>query len=150
MAIDTSGEFWVGSEADDIREYLKAYEAEGYAVDAVRICRCGCGSDEFALEADRDEGCGQRICAHCGAMHLICDSGEHWEEAEPESWQCTECGCETCNLGVGFSLYEADKATNADVRWISIGNRCSNCGTLGNFVDWKVGYGPSSHLIEQA
>ena len=32
VAIDRSGKWWIGSEAADIEGYLKAYEAEGYAV----------------------------------------------------------------------------------------------------------------------
>lgn len=139
----------MGSEADDIQEYLRGYEAEGYVVEETRICMCYCGSNEFELKADRDEGCAQRICALCRANHLICDSDVYWDEAEPESWECTECRCKTCNLGVGFSLYSTDEGIGPEVRWISIGNRCTNCGTLGSFVDWKVGYSPSYQLLEQ-
>jgi hypothetical protein len=150
MAIDKSGQWWVGSESDDIREYLVAYRCEGYDVHEVRLCRCGCGSAEFRLEADRLEGCAQRTCTDCGTPHLVCDSAEYWEEAEPESWTCTQCGSPTCNLGVGFSLYEPEGGDPPDVRWISVGCRCSACGTLGCVVDWKVGYGPSNALIGQA
>lgn len=150
MAIDTSGEWWVGSKADDIHEYLKAYESGGHAVDETRICKCHCGSNEFELEADPREGCAQRTCAHCGAKHMICDSGEYWDTAEPERLVCIECGCITCNLGVGFSLYAIEeKEDDRDVRWISIGNRCTKCGTLGSYAGWKVGYGPSHQLLEQ-
>ena len=149
MAIDTSGKCWVGSEADDIQEYLRAYGDEGYAVDESRMCKCRCGSYEFELEADRDEGCALRICALCRTKHLICDSDEYWDKAEPESWECTECGCKTCNIGVGFSLYSIEEGSGSDVRWIYIGNRCTNCGTLGAFAEWKVGYSPSNHLLGQ-
>jgi hypothetical protein len=65
VAIDTSGKCWVGSEAADIEEYLKAYNAEGYEVRATRLCKCRCGSTAFELEADRDEGCAQRTCTVC-------------------------------------------------------------------------------------
>ena len=149
MTIDRSGKWWVGTEADDIQEYLRAYEAEGYAVHETRMSKCNCGSDEFEFEADPAEGCARRICAVCGAKHMICDSEEYWDEAEPEDWECTECGCRTCNLGAGFSLYEPQDGNDRDVRWISIGQRCTKCGTLGSFVDWKVGYGPSYQLLEQ-
>jgi hypothetical protein len=145
MAIDRSGPWWVGSEARDIEEYLKAYKAEGYEVHETRMCRCPCGSIEFHLDADRTEGCAQRTCAACGTKHFICDSAEYWDDAEPESWECTECGRKTCNI------YEAEPEPGLpDVRWISVGNRCTNCGTLGSFVDWKVGYGPSYQLLDQA
>ena len=150
MAIDTSGKWWVGSEAADIADYLEAYQSEGHEVHATRLCRCHCGSTAFELEADRDEGCAQRICAACRSRHLVCDSAEYWEGAQPEGWTCTECQCKTCNLAVGFSLYEPEEGQQPDVRWVSVGQRCTNCGTLGSFVDWKVGYGPSYQLLDQA
>jgi hypothetical protein len=150
VTIDASGRWWVGSEASDVEDYLRAYKAEGYEIDETRMCRCQCGSMVFQLEADRDEGCALRTCEACHTKHFICDSAEYWGEAEPESWECSECGCKTCNLGVGFSLYEPGAAEPRDVRWVSIGNRCTNCGILGSFLDWKVGYGPSYQLLEQA
>jgi hypothetical protein len=150
MAIDKSGHWWVGSETDDICEYLVAFRAEGYEVHEVRMCRCGCGSAEFRLETDRQEGCARRTCAACRTPHLVCDSAEYWEEAEPESWTCTSCGSSTCNLAVGFSLYDSEAGELPDVRWISVGCRCSACGTLGCVADWKVGYGPSNASIGHA
>jgi hypothetical protein len=80
---------------------------------------------------------------------MICDSAEYWEETEPEAWACTECGCDTCNISVGFSLYPAQPGQRADVRWLSVGQRCVQCGVLGSFVDWQVGYGPSNDLLDQ-
>lgn len=148
MTIDTSGKWWVGTEANDIGEYLVAYEAEGYPVDVTRICICGCGSERFDLEADRVEGVARRACRDCGSGHYLCDSEEYWDDAEPEKWACAECGCEVCNLGVGFSLYAASDEEPKDIRWISVGQRCTTCGVLGSFVDWKVGYGGSGALID--
>lgn len=149
MAIDTSGKWWVGSQAADIADYLKAYKAEGYEVLETRPCTCRCGSIAFELEADRDEGCAQRTCAVCRSKHLLGDSADHWQGAQPESWTCTECQCKTCNLTVGFSLYAPREGQPPDVRWVSVGQRCTNCGTLGSFVNWKIGYGPSYHLLDQ-
>ena len=151
MAIDTSGKWWVGSEATDIADYLIAYKAEGYAegyeVHATRLCKCRCGSTAFELEADQEEGCAQRTCAVCRIKHLVCDSANYWEDAQLD---VTECQCKTCNLTVGFSLHEKEKGQQPDVRWVSVGERCTNCGTLGSFVNWKVGYGPSYQLLDQA
>jgi hypothetical protein len=149
MTIDRTGKWWVGTEPADITEYLVAYQAEGYAIDQTRICRCPCGSVAFLLEVDSDEGCAQRTCSACNARHFICDSADYWKEADPRQWACTEYGNRECNLGVGFSLYE-EEDQRRDVRWISVGNRCTKCGTLGSFVDWKVGYGHSDHLLSQA
>ena len=47
--IDTSGKWWVGSEATDIADYLTAYKAEGYEVQETRLCKCDCGSITFEL-----------------------------------------------------------------------------------------------------
>jgi hypothetical protein len=149
MTIDKKGKWWVGTEPADTAEFLIAYQAEGYAIHETRICRCPCGSVAFLLEADPDGGCAQRTCSACGAKHLICDSAEYWNEADKKQWACTECGNQECNLGVGFSLYEEEEQRK-DVRWISVGSRCTKCGTLGSFVDWKVGYGPSDQLLSQA
>ncbi len=149
MTIDTSGKWWVGTDASDISEYLIAYEAEGYAVDVTRICKCNCGSESFEYEADQDEGVARRTCSKCQESQWICDSEDYWDEAEPEKWICTECGSGVCNLGVGFSLYPESSGEQQDVRWVSIGERCTNCGVLGSVVDWKVGYSDSAHLIDK-
>jgi hypothetical protein len=149
VAIDCSGKWWVGSEAADIEAYLRAYEAEGHLVDETRLCKCKCGSIEFRLEADRNEGCAQRLCAGCGTKHLICDSAKYWNDAEPENWFCVVCQGVIGNVAVGFSLYEADEEEERDVRWISVGVRCVGCGTLSSPVDWKVGYGSSYQLLEE-
>jgi len=132
-------------------QLLIAYEAEGYEVQETRLCKCACGSIEFELIADRDEGCAQRRCASCGKEHLICDSADYWSGARPDKWKCTKCGHEKCNVAIGFSLYEPDQpGQEQDVHWISVGNRCANCGTLGCFIDWKVGWGPSHSLVDMA
>lgn len=150
MTIDSSGKWWVGSEATDCEAYLTSYNAGGWPVHETRLCRCPCGSLAFSLQADPNEGCARRICTACGAEHMICDSAEYWDDAEPMEWECVKCQCRSCNLAVGFSLYKQDTSPERDIRWISIANRCTACGTLGCFADWKVGYGPSHHLLDQA
>ena len=150
MTIDTSGRWWTGSAPEDTEEYLRALGAGGHAVDATRPCRCDCGGQVFRLEADPREGVARRTCTACGAARFIADGAELAEDAVLEPWACTECGEETCNLGVGFSLYAAQGDAPRDVRWISVGQRCTGCGTLGSVVDWKVGYGPSDHLLDGA
>lgn len=146
MTIDTSGEWWVGSEPGDIKGFLEAYTEDEYLSDEFRLSKCTCGSVEFQLEADDEEGAAKRICAKCGSEHYICDSEEYWEDAEPETWECVECGSKSANIGVGFSLYE-DKGA---IRWLYVGERCSKCGVLGCFAGWKIAYEPSLQLMEQA
>lgn len=146
MAIDKTGKWWVGDKPNDLHEYLIAYSEDGYLVDQFRLATCECGSVEFRVEADDDEGVARRTCVKCKMKHFICDSGEYWEDAEPEKWKCVECKSTVANVGVGFALYEDKK----DIHWVYIGTRCSKCGVLGCFAGWKIGYGPSLHLIDEA
>ena len=145
MAIDTTGKWWIGEQADDLKEYLEAYSAETYPTTEFRLSKCDCGSLEFRVEADDDEGVARRTCVKCRKKQFICDSGEFWEDAEPESWKCVECKSRSANLGVGFSLYD-----DGEVRWVYLGVRCSKCGVLGCFAGWKIGYSPSRHLLDQS
>jgi len=145
MTIDTSGEWWVGSDPGDLAEYLGAYASDDAPVTAFRLSQCDCSSITFSLDADDDEGCAKRTCCQCAREYLICDSAEYWQDASPVHWQCINCHSEKTNVGVGFSLYE-----DGDVRWLYIGVRCANCGVLGCFAGWKVAYGPSGQLLSQA
>ena len=140
MSIDESGDYWVGTEAADIDAYLRAYTADDYPVDKVVQARCACGQWSFRLLADSDEGCAQRICASCAAEHLICDSGEYWDDAEPEEVTCP-CGKDAYEVAVGFSHRD-----DGSVKWITVGNRCLACGVLGAVADWKIDYDPTGHL----
>lgn len=146
MSIDKAGKWWVGSSPEDIKEYLEAYSAppEGYGTQAFRQAKCECGSEDFELFADDDEGCARRICTFCGSEHFICDSEEFWAESAPEKWKCIECGSTRANVGVGFSLYD-----DGEIRCLYIGERCVACGILGCFAGWKVAYAPSKQLLEQ-
>ena len=147
MSIDTTGKWWIGSEPSDIGRFLEAYSSDGDCkIHEFRLSRCQCGSVEFALTADDDEGVAQRICTKCKSAHFICDSEEFWNDSSPEKWICIECKSDHTNVGVGFSLYPDDH----EIKWIYVGCRCAMCGILGCFAGWKVAYTPSRHLIEQA
>jgi hypothetical protein len=144
MSIDTTSQWWKGTEPSDIREYLVAYAEDTYPVDEFSLAKCSCGSDVFNLAADDDEGVARRTCVECKTEHFLCDSKEFWRDAEPEELVCPECGSKQANVGVGFSLHDQD-----DVRWLYVGVRCVSCGVLGCFAGWKVGYSPSHDLIAQ-
>ena len=146
VAIDMSGKWWVGNDPEDIGEYLKAYSGDGYKVHEFRLARCGCGSVEFELEADDDEGVARRTCVSCQKAHYICDSAEYWDEAEPKAWKCVEWDSKRANVGVGFSLYDDDPT---GVRWLYVGERCANCGVLSCFAGWKVALSNARHLLEE-
>lgn len=144
MSIDTSGQWWIGTEASDIREFLVAYAADDYPVHEFTLAKCSCGSDVFNLEADDDEGVAKRTCVGCNSERFICDSEEFYTDAEPEELVCIECGSRQTNIGVGFSLYD-----DGNVRWLHVGVRCVGCGVLGCFTGWKVAYSPSQDLIKR-
>ena len=150
MAIDDSGEWWVGSEAADIETYLAAYtQSEGaYSTTAYRVIICSCGSDRFSLE--RASEVTRRRCAACGCSGYICRQAEDWEEAEVEEevepYLCVHCGCQEANIGVGFTGYEPLEFDA--VKWFFVGVRCADCGILGCFNDGKVGWGPADQVYE--
>lgn len=146
MAVDTSGKWWVGDQPDDIGEFLRAYATKGYEVGEFRLAKCECGSLEFTLEADDDEGVARRTCVSCKKPHFICDSGEYWTDAEPETWKCVECDSQKANVGVGFSLYDDDPT---GVKWLYVGERCAKCGVLGCFAGWKVALSDALHLLDE-
>jgi hypothetical protein len=146
MAIDKSGQWWVGEQPEDLDKYLAGYSQRNYHLDKFRLARCECGSVEFSLDADDNAGVARRLCVRCTREHFICDSREFWADAEPDSWKCSECGATTANVGVGFAL----SPDMMDIKWIYVGVRCCNCGTVGCFAGWKVGYSPSLHLMGQA
>ncbi|HET9143896.1 hypothetical protein [Actinophytocola sp.] len=145
MVIDTSGTWWTGESFEDLAEYLRELGVAGHAVDEVRECRCAqCDGLVFGLRADRVEGGARRTCRACGLKQFIADTDEHWADCTPKTWKCG-CGCKDANLAVGFSLRD----DGGDVRWIAVGERCVNCGVLSSFVDWKISYRPSRHLLDQ-
>ena len=144
MTIDKTGKWWVGSDEADLEEYLKAYSADGYITHEFRLANCPCGSASFLLWADDGEGTAKRICSLCNSIHYLCDSEEYWTEETSVEWKCVECGSKLANIGVGFSLYE-----DGEVRWLYVGERCTQCGVMGCAAQWKVAYIPSKQLIEQ-
>jgi hypothetical protein len=146
VAVDTSGKWWVGDQAQDIGEFLQSYATKGYEITEFRLANCGCGSLEFALEADDDEGVARRTCVSCHKAHFICDSGEFWADAEPERWKCLECHSQSTNVGVGFSLYDDDLT---GVKWLYVGTRCAKCGVLGCFTGWKVALSNALHYLDE-
>ena len=128
----------------DLSEYLIALTHEGYPAERIVQSVCTCGGKTFRLHADPNEGCARRKCSSCDEEKLIADSHDYWDEAEPEPCICL-CGESTLELGVAFSLRK-----DGEVRWITVGQRCTSCGILGSPVDWKIDYSPTDHLIENA
>jgi ribosomal protein S27AE len=145
MTIDTSGKWWKGTDFADLAEYLRGFTADGYPADEIVQSVCTCGHTRFRVEGDPNEGCARRTCAACGAQTFIADSGEYWDEAEPVKLSCRPCRGRIFEVGVAFS-----KRENGDVKWITLGERCVRCGVLGSFVEWKIDYSPTDHLLSRA
>jgi ribosomal protein S27AE len=141
--IDRTGRWWTGEDFGDLGDYLRMLTAEGYPADRILQSVCSCGGTTHRLRADPVEGVAQRTCVACGSGAFIADSEEEWSEARPQQWRCV-CGHDTAELGVAFSLKR-----DGEVRWVTVGQRCTSCGVLGMMVDWKIGYGPSVHLLAQ-
>ena len=151
MSIDTSGEWWVGSEPSDIEEYLRGYSEDGYPVTWYVPIKCECGSERFRLK--RADEIVQRECASCGTRKFICRTLDDWEEAideeKPVVYKCITCKGKTVNVGVGFARFEGIPDDDV-VRWYYVGERCSECGVLSSFGDGKMSEGPSSKVFLMA
>ncbi len=92
------------------------------------------------------EGGARRTCVACGGQEFIADSADYWLDDPKADYYCAcRCGKEEFAAAVGFSLRE-----DGDVRWIFVGLRCLECGLLGVYEDWKISYGPSAYLLDQA
>ena len=147
VAIDKSGRWWLGDSVDDLKEYLIAYTEDGYPATEFRISECSCGSIEFFVAHDGEEGVARRTCVKCSAEHFLCDSGEFWDDASPRRYRCVgKCRSRVANVCVGFALAESRDG----IRWINVGVRCTACGVLGCVADWKVDFSPSLHLLDLA
>ena len=138
--IDRTPYFWTGDSPDDIDEWLAEYtEKSDLKIKQVRCHHCG--SEEFKVRVDQDEGAIQVTCASCGKKKILLDGEEYWEDCSPRAKKCPVCKKGLFNIRVGFDYRE-----NGDVKWVYIGNRCTACGTLGSFVDWPVDYGPTNEM----
>ena len=105
------------------------------------ICHT-CGGDSFELRVDQNEGAIQVICTACGTKKILLDCGDIWVDAKPKRKKCSVCKTsKSFNVRVGFVRRE-----NGSVKWVYIGNRCTECGTLGSYLDWKIDYEPTDEM----
>ena len=139
--IDRSKKYWTGDTADDIDEWLRLYSEDEHMDVKPVICHA-CGCDSFEMRIDQDEGAIQVKCISCGEKKILLDGGDIWEDAAPRLVKCRVCKiCKSHNVRAGFIRRES-----GSVKWVYIGSRCTGCGTLGSFVDWKVSYEPTDEM----
>ena len=97
----------------------------------------GC-DDVFECE---NEDAIQVKCPKCGYKKILLDCEEIWQNAMPRLRKCHDCKTKEYNIRVGFIRRE-----NGSVKWVYIGNRCTNCGLLGSYLDWKISYEPTDKM----
>lgn len=138
--IDKTKKYWTGDSRRDIDEYLRLYSREDLDIKPV-VCQ-NCGGDSFELRVDQNRDAIQVKCTACGTKKILLDCREVWAEAKPRLRKCTVCkASKSFNTRVGFARRE-----DGSVRWVYIGNRCTACGTLGSFLDWKINYRPTNEM----
>jgi hypothetical protein len=151
--LDTSGKWWKGTSFEDLKQYLINLTAGSYPANEVRQSICVCRNKVFHIEADPDEVFSQRICAKCKTKAFIADSEEYVKDAHPKRLKCVACKKDEFIVGVTFSFRE-DKSLlsllkKKEIKWITEGEMCSNCGVCGSHVEWKIDYAPSRHLLDK-
>lgn len=139
--IDKTKKFWRGFSADDIDEYLRLYSGCD-DIDIKPVICHSFGNDAFEVNLDNVESTVQIKCTRCGEEKIILDCEDIWEESSPEFQKCPVCkDSGSFNMKVGFIRRE-----DGDVKWVYIGNRCTNCGTLGSFTDWEINFAPTDEM----
>jgi hypothetical protein len=142
LPIDTSGQWWRGSEPADLDDYIAEYSAQSYPVSRTVHAQCDKdGGLVFSVRVDDEEGYVDRTCLSCGTTFAMLDSEDYKEDATPEAAACP-CGGETFNVAVGFALRD-----DGSIKWVYSGLRCVTDGTLGVYGDWKIDYEPSEQLF---
>ncbi len=140
-----------GDSFEELAAFLLRPAPDGCAADVVRECICQlCDGRRFEVQVAAITSAARRTCLDCGHRAFIADSVEWWDDAEVEPCACP-CGEEVFAAAAGFALREpAEPGRAPDVRWVYVGLRCLACGQLGVYEDWKVDWGPSGYLLDQA
>lgn len=131
--------------AEELRASVEEFAAGGYSVDQVIQAVCDCGNETFLLLFDDEVGVAARVCTECETEAGIADSDDHFDDVEAvEQAQCT-CGNDVFTVATGFALDAL-----GEVRWISVGLRCTQDAVAGVYVDWRINYAPTQHLLRNA
>lgn len=139
--IDKTKKYWIGDSAEDISEYLRLY-SENNSIDIEPVLCHLCGNDCFELRVDQIEDAIEVKCAKCGTKKILLDGNEVWKHTKPRLRKCSVCRiCKSFNVRLGFIRRE-----NGSVKWVYIGNRCTGCGALGSYLDWRIDYEPTDEM----
>lgn len=137
MSIVKRGDQFHGDDHADIVTVLTDYSKRGrHLVAHSATARCSCGADEFRLAVDDAAGIAVRECAECDEDHSIGaevdEVDEDLEDANLEVCECP-CGADTFQIAIGVAVQQGTDAA----RWVYVGCRCTSCGLLGCYADWK-------------
>lgn len=132
MTLTRKGKHWYGSGDDDILRSSRASVNATVTPRPTTGLRSVCGSTLFHLFDDEEAGVARRDCVACGTAHLMGDSADYADEADPEAHECL-CGSEALGIHCGVALYPDSR----DVRWLYIGCRCPQCQLVGVYAEWK-------------
>lgn len=150
MALKVIDGRWAGDSLDDLIAYFDA-EPDEYPAQRVVAARCAlCSGRVFMMETDDSSTCVRRTCTTCHQTVHMLDSQEYWASDEEDEPTCViecECGSDAFETAVGFTFYDSSPAS--DVTWVSVAVRCAADGALGYCASWKIGYGPSRHLVDE-
>jgi hypothetical protein len=112
---------------------LARYSAlNGYTAECFADASCRCGAVAFRLLLADAEGVAVRTCLSCGAVQPIADGDDYLDNATLGECECP-CGHGEFQISVGVALY----ADSIDVRWLYLGCRCTQCGLIATYGDWK-------------
>jgi hypothetical protein len=129
----------------ELRAGIEDFAAGGHRVDRVIAAACPCGNDTFLVVFDDEVGVAARVCAVCEHERAVADSDEHFDEVESVEQAHCSCGGDVFTAATGFAIGADD-----EVRWVSVGLRCVQDGVAGVYVDWKIDYAPTAHLLINA
>jgi hypothetical protein len=150
VALRKIGDNWSGDNSDDLVAYFSAEPHEYIAHQVVGAYCVHCVGLVFVLETGESSTCVRRTCVTCDKTVYMLDSEEYWPTTEDEAEECciVECACGSSEFetAAGFTFY--DDTPGSDIRWVSIAVRCTTDGRIGYCASWKIGYGPSSHLVD--
>lgn len=142
MAFSRTGDWWRGETDEDLAVYVREHRAGGHPVAETRRLVCPpCQGATFRVLVDDEAGVALAQCLTCAAQTPIGDSADHLDDAELGECACP-CGAQTFAVTLGYAM-----TADQEVRWLSVGLRCTTDGTLGVYTDWKIDYTPTAHLL---